>query len=251
MDLKDKIGWSHRLGIALVFATALLYFIHYLIFHDLHHIFIYMIGDVAFLPIEVLFVSLIIHRLLSEREKRIRLEKLNMVVGAFFSEVGTKMLAYFSDMDPYLEMIQKDLVVQNEWCDGDFTCVKQKLSGYDYSVDMEKIDLKAIRKLLLDNRRFFLRLLENPNLLEHESFTDLLMAVFHLTEELQHREQLKGLPEADVDHITGDIQRVYSRLVMHWLDYMHHLKDNYPFLFSLAMRTNPFDQEASAIITGD
>jgi hypothetical protein len=29
---------------------------------------------------------------------------------------------------------------------------------------------------------------------------------------------------------------------------MKHLKENYPFLFSLAMRTNPFDQNASSII---
>jgi hypothetical protein len=29
---------------------------------------------------------------------------------------------------------------------------------------------------------------------------------------------------------------------------MEHLKDNYPYLFSLAMRTNPFDQDASVIV---
>jgi hypothetical protein len=30
--------------------------------------------------------------------------------------------------------------------------------------------------------------------------------------------------------------------------YMQHLKQNYPYLFSLAMRTNPFDANASAIV---
>jgi len=29
---------------------------------------------------------------------------------------------------------------------------------------------------------------------------------------------------------------------------MGHLKDNFPYLFSLAMRINPFDQEASPIV---
>ena len=29
---------------------------------------------------------------------------------------------------------------------------------------------------------------------------------------------------------------------------MAHLKENYPFLFSLAMRTNPFDQKATPIV---
>jgi len=33
------------------------------------------------------------------------------------------------------------------------------------------------------------------------------------------------------------------------VDYMRYMKDNYPYLFSLAMRTNPFDRKTSPIIT--
>jgi len=90
-----------------------------------------------------------------------------------------------------------------------------------------------------------LRLLENPNLLEHETFTDLLQAVFHLTEELTHREDVKQASDKDLEHLAGDIKRVYSLLVYEWVAYMEHLKAEYPYLFSLAMRTNPFDQDAS------
>jgi hypothetical protein len=42
--------------------------------------------------------------------------------------------------------------------------------------------------------------------------------------------------------------RVYSQLVIEWLVYMLHLKKKYPYLFSLSMRTNPFDTNASAIV---
>ena len=86
--------------------------------------------------------------------------------------------------------------------------------------------------------------MENPNLLEHESFTNLLWSVFHLTEELIHRRNLKDLPESDYQHLAGDIKRVYHLLILEWLDYMKHLKNNYPYLFSLAIRTNPFDDNA-------
>ena len=48
------------LGIALLLASVAVYFIHYLIFDDAHHIFIYMVGDIAFVFIEVLLVTLII-----------------------------------------------------------------------------------------------------------------------------------------------------------------------------------------------
>jgi di/tricarboxylate transporter len=86
--MKRPLSWQELLGIFLILLSALLYIFHFAIFRDVHHIFIYMIGDIAFVPIEVLLVTLIIHRLLSEREKRAQLEKLNMLIGTFFSEVG-------------------------------------------------------------------------------------------------------------------------------------------------------------------
>jgi hypothetical protein len=93
-------------------------------------------------------------------------------------------------------------------------------------------------------REFMLALLENPNLLEHESFTELLWAVFHLTEELDNRENVKQLSDADLEHISNDIKRAYIALISEWLKYMKHLKNEYPYLFSLAVRMNPFDPNA-------
>ena len=93
-----------------------------------------------------------------------------------------------------------------------------------------------------------MRLLENPNLLEHETFTELLWAVFHLAEELSHRESVEGLTTADYQHLAGDIKRAYELLIREWVIYMKHLKTSYPYLFSLAMRTNPFDPNASVEI---
>ncbi len=241
-------NWQIILGIVLIALSALVYIVHYFIFRDPHHIFIYLIGDIAFVFFEVLLVTLVIHRLLSQREKRARLEKLNMVIGAFFSEVGIKFLTYLSDFDPGLDRIREELIVTKDWPDQEFLTVSRKLRDYDYGVDIQKVSLKDLRSFLLGKRDFLLRLLENPNILEHETFTELLRAVFHLTEELGQREDIDRLPDTDVEHLAGDIKRVYIQLVHQWLDYMKHLKDNYPYLFSLAMRTNPFDQKASTIV---
>ena len=93
-----------------------------------------------------------------------------------------------------------------------------------------------------------LRLLENPILLERESFTELLRAVFHLRDELLHRGDMSQLPESDKAHLEGDIRRAYSLLTQQWLQHMKYLKNHYPYLFSLAMRTNPFDPEASPVV---
>lgn len=243
-----RLRWQIILGLSLVTLSAIVYFIHFVIFRDAHHIFIYLIGDVAFVFIEVLLVVLIIHRLLSAREKRARLEKMSMVIGAFFTEVGTKLLTYFSDLDPRLDNIKKELVVTNEWSEQEFFRVSQRLKDYDYGVEIRKVSLEDLSRFLTGKRIFLLRFLENPNLLEHETFTDLLQAVCHLTQELSYRKDFSQLPDSDYEHLAGDIKRVYSLLVNEWLDYMKYLKDNYPYLFSLAMRTNPFDQKASPIV---
>lgn len=187
--------------------------------------------------------------LLSRRERRVRLEKLNMVIGAFFAEVGTTLLVYFSDFDTRLEQIKGDLVVGGDWTDAQFQEVAERIRGYDYHVDAAGIDFEHLRALLTGKRSFLLRLLENPSLMEHELFTDLLLAVFHLTEELTHRRKLAELPAADQAHLAGDVRRIYGLLVHQWLDHLHYLKRNYPYLFSLAIRTNPFDEKASPIVT--
>ncbi len=78
-----SVRWQLFLGIILVVFSIVIYIIHYVIFRDINHIFIFMIGDIAFVPIEVFLVTLIIHRLLSYGEKRSRLTKLYMVKRVF------------------------------------------------------------------------------------------------------------------------------------------------------------------------
>ncbi len=240
--------WETRLGIALVSISVIIYLTKYLILGDALNTYQYIFNAIGFLPINVLLVTVILNQLLSIRAKRERLEKLNMVIGTFFSEVGTGLLTYFSDHDPNLPRIRDELIVRGDWTDEEFSRVRARLTGYDYGVAIGRIDLAALRTYLMGRRDFLLRLLENPVVLEHESFTELLRAVFHLTEELERRGDLSRLPPSDLEHLTGDIRRVYGILVRQWLDYMHYLQKNYPYLFSLAMRSNPFDEEASPIV---
>ncbi len=228
-------------------ASALFYGIHYLIFRDPHHIFIYLLGDFAFLPLEVFLVVIVIERILTRRDKQAMLYKLNMVIGAFFSEVGNKLLAdlfkYFDNKDE----IFHNLNVTQNWTAKDFK--QADAFAYDLKIDLDirKIDLEGLKKFLSGKRMYLLTLLENPNLLEHDRFTDLLWATTHLDEELEARPSLKDLPAADLEHLTVDIERMYDHLASEWLDYVQHLKATYPFLFSLVLRTHPFQEKPSAV----
>lgn len=236
------------LGVVLVVSSALICLIHYMIFRDAGYIASYFLGGIALLPVEVLLVTLVIHRLLSEREKRVKLQKLNMVIGAFFSEVGTALIKYLSSFGTEVEKIGNDLMVTQDWSAKEFLSISRRIKGYNHKIDSRKGDLEHLRSLLIEKRDFLLRLLENPNLLEHESFTDLLWAAFHLTDELVNRVDLTRLPAADYDHLSGDMKRAYTLLIYEWLAYMRHLRSRYPYLFSLAVRLNPFDPNASAEI---
>ena len=240
--------WQIFLGLMLIVLSSILYLIHFAIFKDTHHIFIYLLGDIAFLPIEVLLLTLIVDRVLMIREKKAMLDKLNMVIGAFFSEVGMRLLYYFSCFDLNVDNIKKELSGIGRWSEKDYARISGQIKRFKYSVNCKLGNLEEMKSFLIKKRAFLLRLLMNPNLLEHEEFTELLWAVFHLTEELEFRKDFAQSPDPDLDHISGDIKRAYVLLVVQWLTYIKHLKNNYPYLFSLASRINPFDDNASPIV---
>ncbi len=238
-----KSGSYFLFAFILFLLSVLVYGLHYIIFGDWHHIFIYLLGDIAFVFIEVLLVSLIIHRVLELREKSARMKKLNMVIGTFFSECGTELLRFLYSCDAYPLADINSSVPAEEL----YKRLDNDLSRHQYQLQ-KHINWEQLKTFLLARRRFMLRMLENPNLLEHENFTNLLWAVFHLTEELEARENLTDLPHPDIEHLANDLKRVYRRLAAQWLQYIKHLYQSYPYLFSLAMRMHPFKEKAAPVI---
>ena len=237
------------LALAFLVLSAIMYVIHYLVFRDVHHILIFMVGDLAFLPLEVLLVVLIIERILARREKQAKLQKLNMVVGAFFTEIGNNLLRNLLEHFDNQADISRHLNITENWTKKEF----RKAAEYAYSLTIEldcrKVDLEKLKVYLAQKRGFILTLLENPNLFEHDRFTDLIWAITHLDEELEARPSVTGLPDRDLAHTAGDIQRLYDHLASEWIDYVEHLKTNYPFLFSLISRTHPFQEHPSPVFT--
>ncbi len=131
------------------------------------------------------------------RERSQRLEKLNMIIGVFYSEVGTNLLKKFSAIDPDVHGIRLALIVSNNWSDEDFYKANALIKAHSYHIDSRSLSLEELHGFLSENKRLMLALLENPQLFEHDSFTNLLHAVFHLSEELIARGEFGGLPESD------------------------------------------------------
>jgi hypothetical protein len=208
-------------------------------------IFLILLGVGTFLGV----VANATEGMLNKRERKIRVEKLNIVIGIFYSEVGTRLLELFIHADDQADTLRNTMVIASNWKEKDFLNASLKLRDYHSALDIHKVDLKDLRDFLIDKRTLLISLLENPSLMEHESFTELLWAIFHFCDELTHRKGFKKLPDSDKAHLAGDMNRAYLLLIHRWLHYMIYLQKNYPYLFSLAIRTNPFDKEATPIVT--
>ena len=237
-------AWSMMIGTALVGLSVGLYFLQIAVFHRVDDTEFYLMQDLAFLPVQVLLVTLIVDRLMTRREKQTVLNKMNMVIGAFFAEVGTELLRRLIVFDSQSGVIAPKLAIRADWSPRRFVEASDAARSHASKIEFPREHQEELRRFLLERRDFLLRLLENPSLLEHDTFTDSLWAVFHLTDELVHRADLKSIPNEDVEHLCGDIDRAYKCIVAEWLAYMRNLKRDYPYLFSLAVRTNPFDPSA-------
>ncbi|MCX6561813.1 MAG: hypothetical protein NTZ26_15030 [Candidatus Aminicenantes bacterium] len=246
---RQRVSWRLKLSLALVVASAATYGLHYLLFRDLHHIAIYLVGDIAFLFLNILVVTLVIDGILARREKTALLRKMNMVIGTFFSDVGFELLGRFPSLVRNAADLAPRLAFEPRWQKKDFQAAICEAREFAYDVAVSPDSLICLRDFLRRHREFLLRLLENPNLLEHERFTDLLWAVFHVVDELEMRgDALDRLPPSDMAHLANDVKRAFSQLAGEWVAYAQHLKASYPFLFSLIVRVNPFSASPSPIV---
>lgn len=207
-------------------------------------IFLIIMGGATFLGV----IANATEMFLLKRERQSRLRKVNMVLGVFFSELGHELLSLFSRNDHHIEKIRENLLITFSWTENRFSSVLDIIKKHDLRVDIGRLSLETIFKLLSSKRKFLVGLLENPVLIEQESFSEALLAVFHLTDELACRNNLSNLPESDKNHLSRDINRAYKKLVVQWFVYLKHLKKQYPYLYSLAVRKNPFDPHANPVV---
>ena len=240
--------WLVFTAVALTASSIMLYAGRYAAYGDSKAMFMLLLDNLAFLPLQVLLVVLIIERVLSIHERSQLLQKLNMVIGTFFSELGSRLLGELTNCVRNQDEVRKRLSVNSNWTANNYRNSLLFVKTFDYKIDLSAPGLDGLREMLLDKRGLIIMLLANPNLLEHERFTDLLWAVEHLMEELAARSSLDNLPDSDRQHLAGDVQRVYALLTAEWLLYCQHLQCAYPYIFSIIVRTHPLQANPSPTV---
>lgn len=239
-----------KTGIFLIFLSVALHGLHFLLFKDLKHIFVYLLGDIAFIPLEVFIVSIVIDQLLEKREKDEHHRKLNMLIGLFYQELGMRLLKLFAKSDTAYDSLKGQCGITVQWKQKDFKALEAIIQASPRKINIDHVDLNHLGMLLNENKPLMINLIANPSLLEHETFSELLLAVSHLQEELALRQHVQSEhPHYDnLSHLKIDIERAYGCVLIQWVSYVEHLKTDYPFLFATALLTNPYDEKEIHLI---
>lgn len=241
---QQTASWKIILAIFLALLTGALYYLRWVFFstENFHSEMLrFFLGDFAFLFLQVLVVTVFLETYLKRREQRIQRQKLNMIIGAFFSETGFELLGDIARIDAASEELRKNASPRSDWTHKDFEKARMAMATHIPEIVPTPEQLANINTLLKEKKKSLLALLTNQALLDHESFTDLLWSISHLADELAARGVFTSLPKNDIMHLSVDIERTYGILGITWLDYLEHLQSRYPYLYSLAVRNNPLN----------
>lgn len=227
-------------GVLLVVLSGFIYLVHFFLFHNHHYIIQeHLLGELGFIPIEVLFVSLILHKVIEYQDKKKNLEKINILIGVFYSELGQDLLLYFSKSDSNYKNWISNLKITPTCKENVFKEGLKSVEKHVSDLSLNIAELKLFSQTILEKREMLIRFLENPMLLEHEAFTDLITALFHLTEEFEKRLYLDNLKVNDKKHLLKDMNIVYKLSLVEWIIYLKHLKKEFPDLYLFELDTNP------------
>jgi hypothetical protein len=247
-----KFTWKHQLIVILLVISGFFFALNYLLFKDLTFMTTLVTLQLAMMPISVIILTFVLGRYIAEREREQRLDKLSMLIDVFFGEMGGPLLAVFACMDPNRQKLFEAINISNAWKHDDYRRAREFLKRYECNLVVEDLSkLSELRALLEAGRSLHISLMENPMLLEHQSFTELMRAIFHLGQELSHRSDLDCLPPSDIMHLVVDIKRAYSKLLPEWLMYMEKLSTSFPYFYSLETRMSPLNPNASPEVLAD
>ena len=251
--MSERLSWKIKFSIIMVILIIIIYGSNYLVLGDAEHIISYIWTHLGFIPVDILVVAFLLDEIIEKKEKEAMLEKLDMLMSTFFSEVGNDLISQLSSVNMYKTNTENLKEIKN-WNQNDYENKLDELknSTVDFRADIAPEEreefLEDLRTLLAGKREFIINLINNPNLLEKEEFTGLINAILHLDEELEHRTDLALVNDTDFGHLNGDMQRVYAKLVYEWVYYLKYLDKHYPYMIALIIRTNPFDKNASVYV---
>ncbi len=145
----NRLGSGIALVAVLLASSAALYALQLLVFRRTEDTFYYLLQDAAFLPIQVILVTFVLNALLARREKQHVLRKLSMVIGAFFGEVGNRLLAQCVAADPHRDSLREAFADPAVWATTE-RAAQDRMRGRDFRVAPSAADLENLKAFLVE-----------------------------------------------------------------------------------------------------
>jgi hypothetical protein len=213
--------------------------------------FFHFLLEFGIIPIDLLILTLIFEDQLEIRKSKHRTEKLDILMGTFYSEIGDDLIKIISQQNNLGNNTCQNLNQLSNWKEKDF---KKNIKSLEKKPPIFKTNFKSendkekffteIRIILSKKRLFVADLINNPELFEKEDFSDMLLHILHLDEEINRKKSI-NLTENDYNHLMNNINRVYSKLIQQWVKYVHYLYKTNPYMMDITIRNNPFDKDCS------
>ena len=177
-----------------------------------------LLHELALMPLEFVVITLGFEQIMEWSHKRENRAKVSMIESVFFSESGADMLRYLVCCDDLSGELREVMDVQPTWGWKQVQAARNNVKRYSY----------------------FLKVIENPALSGKEHFTDLLLHIYHLWEELESRTDLYQLTDEDRAYLCTAANAVYRCLSIEWMYNATDILMHQPERLSHILRTNPF-----------
>ncbi len=211
----------------LIFLSLIIYTLQIIIFRDPRNTFFYIFQDLAFMPITIAIATLVVGEVLSQKEKEERVKKTRMLTSTFFTEIGNDLTRQLLEITDQSDNI---LSILSQYGNGTMTLsqTQDHIKSMSLSIALnEKTYSKLIEKIQT-SRSSFMTLSSNPLLFDHEDFTRILWAIFHVMDEYQLRGTYQDMSQDDISHLNKDYAELLRLLLICFVANAKYLEDTYP-----------------------
>ena len=154
--------WKIKFSLLMVVLIIIIYGSNYLVLGDAEHIISYIWTHLGFIPVDILVVAFLLDEIIERKEKEAMLEKLDMLMSTFFSEVGNELISQLSAVNKYNVNTENLKSIKN-WDQKDFENKLAELKGTstDFRADVSPEEreefLENLRELLVNKREFIIK----------------------------------------------------------------------------------------------
>ena len=89
-------SWKFKFAIVMLIIASIFFVSRIIVLGDPEEVVAYLWKQIGFIPVNILIVALLLDGIMSKKEREAILEKLDMLMGTFFTEIGNDLISEIS-----------------------------------------------------------------------------------------------------------------------------------------------------------